>query len=221
MKKLTITMALLVSLVSLSSVAMANEGGCSIGANEALEKLTNGNNNYVEMQLKHPNQTKERRAELTKGQHPFAAVLSCSDSRVPTEIVFDQGLGDIFVIRNAGNVADEHVIGSVEYAIAHAGVKLVVVMGHDSCGAVGATIAHSTDSPSIISITKSIEPALKISKGQGCEFANNVAKNNAILTANKIIQSSPIVKEYIKEHGVKVVPAIYHLDSGKVEFLCK
>ena len=113
----------------------------NLSASDALEKLKEGNQRFIEFKQKHPDEDKKRRQEMLKGQHPFVVILSCSDSRVPPELIFDQGLGDIFEIRNAGNVLDEHVIGSIEYAIMHLGVKLVVIMGHQDCGAVGATLS--------------------------------------------------------------------------------
>src|SRR2546430_7064831 len=105
---------------------------------EAISKLKEGNGRYTSGNLQHPGQTTERRAELTKSQHPFAVIVSCSDSRVPPEIVFDQGLGDLFVLRVAGHVIDNHSLGSIEYAVDHLAVRLIVVLGHQSCGAVKA-----------------------------------------------------------------------------------
>ena len=96
---------------------------------------------FINNKLKHPDEDLKRRKEALKGQHPFAVILSCSDSRVPLEIIFDQGIGDIFEIKNAGNVLDDHVIGSIEYAVMHCGVKLVVIMGHQDCGAIAATLS--------------------------------------------------------------------------------
>ena len=105
---------------------------------EAISKLKEGNGRYAGGNLQHPGQTIERRVELAKSQHPFATIVSCSDSRVPPEIVFDQGLGDLFVVRVAGNVIDDHGLGSIEYSVDHLGVRLIVVLGHQSCGAVKA-----------------------------------------------------------------------------------
>lgn len=218
MKKFTMILISSLILASSSMPCFANEHN-GLPANEALEKLIVGNKHFVTTRMKHPDESKKRRAELEKGQHPFVAILSCSDSRVPPEIIFDQGLGDIFEIRNAGNVVDDHVIGSIEYAVVHAGVKLVVVMGHEDCGAVKATIGHSKESTYIESLTKAIEPAVKISKGDGSELATDTAKNNAKMAVENIINSDPIISEYVKCHGVKVIPALYHIHTGVVEFL--
>jgi len=169
--------------------------------------------------LKHPNQTKLRRDSLIKSQHPFAVVLTCSDSRVPAEIIFDQGLGDIFVIRNAGNVLDEHVIGSLEYAVEHIGTNLIVVMGHESCGAVGATMSDAKGSEYIESIKKSIQPAIAQAKKENNATAEGVSKDNAKLGVCDALKLSEVLQEAAKERGLKIIPAYYHLDTGKVEFL--
>lgn len=197
---------------------VANEATNNISAEEALSRLKEGNQRYVTMHLKHPDQTKKKREELTKGQHPFATILSCSDSRVPSEIIFDQGLGDLFIIRNAGNILDEHVIGSIEYAVYHCGLKLIVVMAHENCGAVAAALSHSYDSKYIESIVESIEPAIKISKGTGSELANNTAKNNAKLAVKNLLAQDIELTDYMKKNNVKVIPAFYSLTTGKVEF---
>src|SRR5208337_5150176 len=112
-------------------LGVASQHPASIGAGQALQQLLDGNSRYVEGNARRPNQTTERRTEVAGGQHPFAAILACSDSRVAPEIVFDQGLGDLFVVRLAGNVADPVVIESLDYAAKHLGTRLIVVMGHD------------------------------------------------------------------------------------------
>lgn len=219
MNKFVKVLSVFVALAMFQLYCLANEHSSGISAKDALSKLKSGNSRYVKMHLKHPNQTIKRRDELTKGQHPFVAILSCSDSRVPAEIIFDQGLGDIFVIRNAGNVLDDHVIGSIEYAVVHVGVKLIVVMGHESCGAVGAALAHNHESKYIESIVKSIEPAVEVSTGTGTALANDTAKNNAKLAVKSLLECNPELSAYIKEHNVMAIPAFYNLSTGKVEFL--
>lgn len=200
-------------------------GGCvfasevkGLSAQDAMNKLKTGNERFVKMKLRHPDESVERRQELAKGQHPFVAILSCSDSRVPTEIIFDQGLGDIFVIRNAGNVFDEHVLGSIEYAVEHLGVNLVVVLGHESCGAVAAAMGDAKATSGIESLKKSIEPAIALCNKQHACSPTDVAKANAKLDVKKILEDKDL-SECIKERSVKVVPAYYHVDSGVVEFL--
>ena len=167
--------------------------------------------------MKHPHEAKVYRETLIKGQHPFVAILSCSDSRVPSEIIFDQGLGDIFTIRNAGNVLDEHVIGSIEYAIEHLNVKLIVIIGHQECGAVDAAMKSNIETPAIESIKKSIKPAIEKCKKENNLSYENVIKTNVQMDINKL-KEDEIIKESFK-NGVKIVPAYYHIDTGKVDFL--
>ena len=190
-----------------------------LSAEDSFLKLKQGNEHFVQMHLKHPHTTKQRRTELTKAQHPFAVILTCSDSRVPAELIFDQGLGDIFVIKNAGNVLDEHVVGSIEYAVEHLGVKLIVIMGHESCGAVGATIQDTKGSQYIESIKKSICPALIEAKKENNASAENVSKINAKLGVENVLKLSQEMQEATCKNCVKIIPAYYHLDSGRVEFL--
>ena len=199
--------------------SLANEVK-NLSADEALKILKEGNLRFQNMKEKHPDQTNERRKELQNMQHPFAVVITCSDSRVPPSLIFDQGLGDIFEIRNAGNVLDNHVIGSVEYAVVHLGVKLVIVMGHENCGAVTATLNDVHESKFISSLINSIEPALKMyDENSNEDKLTSTVKNNALYVANNLIKSDKILNDYIKNKGLKILPAYYHLDSGKVEFL--
>lgn len=209
---------LMLVFIFVSQICYANEVS-NISADEALLKLKQGNEHFVKMRLKHPDETKKRREELLKGQHPFVAILSCSDSRVPSEIIFDQGLGDIFVIRNAGNVLDEHIEGSIEYAVMHLGIKLVVIMGHQDCGAVKATISGGKETPCIESLKKAIKPAFEKCKKENNISVENVVKTNAKMDVVELLEKDTYLNDYIQEHGVKVVPAYYHLDTGVVEFL--
>src|SRR5438552_5933688 len=164
-------------------------------------------------------QTAERRAELTKSQHPFAIIVSCSDSRVPPEIVFDQGLGDLFVIRVAGNVIDDHSLGSIEYAVDHLAVRLIVVLGHQRCGAVKAakdTIAAKTEAPGHIqSLVTAIQPAVEATaKG---DLKTTVEANVRNVT-QALRSSTPILKPKVDSGELKVVGAYYSLDTGAVAF---
>ena len=190
----------------------------NISADKALEKLIEGNKHFVEMKMEHPDCDKERRKEMINGQHPFAVVVSCSDSRVPLELIFDQGIGDIFEIKNAGNILDEHVIGSIEYAVVHLGVKLVVIMGHQDCGAVTAAVAHSKESKHIKSLVKTIEPAVKkAEKEKGC-LLDNAIRHNAKIGVKNLLEEDKVIKKYVKKHNVKIIPAYYNLETGKVDF---
>lgn len=214
MKKIILTA---IAILTLGNSVLATDVP-NLSTKEALNNLKIGNERFAKMKLNHPDESVARRLEMVKGQHPFAAVLSCSDSRVPTEIIFDQGLGDIFVIRNAGNVLDEHIMGSIEYAVEHLGVNLVVVMGHESCGAVAAAMGHSKETKAIESLKKAIEPAVNLCKKQNKGSYENIIKTHAILDVQKINEDEDL-KEYFKSHSVKVIPAYYHLNSGVVEFL--
>ena len=164
MKKITTTILLSLALLANTSLCFANETE-NISARKALKKLIEGNERFINSKLQHPDADLQTRKEALKGQHPFAVILSCSDSRVPLEIIFDQGIGDIFEIKNAGNVLDEHVIGSIEYAVMHCGVKLVLIMGHQDCGAIAATLSGVSETKYIQSLEDSILQ-LKIAKSK-------------------------------------------------------
>lgn len=213
MKKIILTLVIMLFATNVWASDASN-----LSADDALLKLKQGNERFVKFKMKHPDEYKARRTELVKAQHPFVAILSCSDSRVPTEIIFDQGLGDIFVIRNAGNVLDEHVLGSIEYAVEHVGVNLVVVLGHQSCGAVAAAMSGGKESPAIESLVKSIEPACDLCKKENKYSSENVIKTHAKLDVEDILNDEEL-NEFMQKHNVKIVPAYYDLSTGKVEFL--
>jgi carbonic anhydrase len=146
-------------------------------------------------------------------------VLTCADSRVPPVDVFDQGLGDVFVVRVAGNVINDQILGSIEYAVAHLHTPLVMVMGHSSCGAVSAVAQGVKLDGHIASLTPSIDAALKKTKGQQGHWANNAAKALAVSTAKKIAESEPIVADLVKDGRVLVVATYYDLETGEVTLL--
>jgi carbonic anhydrase len=187
---------------------------------EAASKLKEGNARYTSSNLQHPGQTTERRAELAKSQHPFATIVSCSDSRVPPEIVFDQGLGDLFVVRVAGNVIDDHGLGSIEYSVDHVGVRLIVVLGHQSCGAVKAareTIAAKSKAPGHIqSLVTAIQPAVDATAKGDLEAT---VKANVKDVVRALRSSTPILKAKVDSGDVRVIGGYYSLDTGAVTFL--
>lgn len=199
--------------------AFAADHVSNITAEEAFKKLKNGNERFVTMKLRHPGQTLERRIEGIVGQHPFAVILTCSDSRVAPEIIFDRGLGDLFEIRNAGNVLDDHVIGSIEYAVAHLGTPVVVIMGHQDCGAVKAAIQHIKESTHIRSLVNAITPAVKMASKQQGDLHDNASRNNVLLSVEKVKKSHPIIAKYVEEGKVQIVGAYYHIDTGVVEYI--
>ena len=176
---------------------------------QAINLLKEGNARFVSGELTPKDNYATLREQLTAGQHPFAVVLCCSDSRVAPEIIFDQKLGDLFVIRNAGNIVDEEVLGSIEYAVEHLETPLVVVMGHSSCGAVTATCQGGDLHGHIHDLAKRIKPSINTNY---CIDDN--AKQHA-KRMTKLIEEDEIVHHV----GAKVVAAFYNLESGKVEWL--
>ena len=222
MKKSIFSLSLLLALSFNNGAIFASHDIENLSAKEAIQKLKDGNKRFIKNQAQHPDESIERKKEMLKGQHPFVVILSCSDSRVPPELIFDQGLGDIFEIRNAGNVLNEHVIGSIEYAVMHCGVKLIVIMGHQDCGAIAATLSGVSETKYIQALEDSIKPAIEDCKKEGLEInSDNVVKAHVMQDINELLtQDSQLVK-YMKEHKVKIVPAYYHIDTGKVDFLKK
>lgn len=186
-------------------------------ADEVLNKLMEGNQRFVQFKQTYPNQNEARLKETAALQKPIAIIVGCSDSRVPPEIIFDQGIGDLFIIRNAGNVVDSFAIASIEYAVEHLGCKLIVVLGHERCGAVDATIkgGHLPGHPN--SLTNEIKPSIGSAKRITGDLLTNVIYSNTKRIAGQISASGELMKEFIEKKGVKVLPAYYDLDSGKVE----
>ncbi|HSJ01240.1 MAG: carbonic anhydrase [Verrucomicrobium sp.] len=187
---------------------------------EALARLKTGNEHFVSNKVEHPHQTVQWRTTLATGQHPFAIVLGCADSRTSPEVLFDQGLGDLFVVRVAGNVLSDELLGSIEYAVEHLGAPLIVVLGHERCGAVKAareTIAAHAEAPGHIqSLVKAIRPAVDATSNADAE---TTCKANVINVVHALQESGPFLKERVEAGKVKVVGAHYDLDTGAVEFL--
>lgn len=186
-----------------------------MNAQEALDRLADGNARFVADKLDGKLQNSVRRGELTGGQKPYAIVLSCADSRVVPELAFDTGLGEIFVIRVAGNIANTSSIASIEYAVAHLGTKLIVVLGHESCGAVTAAIAGGNNGYNLNHLLSHIEPA---KAEAGTDDVNTVVKKNAEMTAQELVDRSMIINDAMS-NGLYIIPAYYNLGSGAVEFL--
>jgi carbonic anhydrase len=196
----------------------------SIGdGEEVLLKLMSGNKLYVAGKVRHPHQGLARRAELANEQKPVAVILGCSDSRVPPEILFDQGLGDLFVVRVAGNVVDNAVAGSIEYAVGELGVPLIIVLGHEGCGAVKAAVdvvEKGGELPGQIeSIINSIKPAVEKVKGKHGNILENAINENVLMGVEKLKDSRPIIAKLVEKGRLKVVGANYELKSGIVRIL--
>src|SRR5215468_1195637 len=196
-------------------VIAADDSAPSVSADAALAKLKEGNARYVNSKVSSGKPTAARRAETAQGQHPFAAILGCADSRATPEIIFDQNIGDIFVDRNAGNLVDDHTLGTIEYGVEHLGVRLIVVLCHERCGAVQAAVASDTAPGHIQSLVRDIQPAVQAVKGKPGDQVHLAVAENARLMAEKI-RSKANLGDLAKD--VKIIPAVYDLDSGKVDF---
>ena len=183
--------------------------------NNALDRLKEGNKRFVQDKLDGKLQDSERKNSLTSGQSPYAIVLSCADSRVVPELAFDTGLGEIFVVRVAGNVANPSSIASIEYAVAHLGTKLILVMGHESCGAVAAAMAGGDNGPNLNHLLGFITPVVKAN--EGAEMPE-VVNENAKASASGLVENSAIIADAVQNTDVKIVSAYYNLSDGKVDF---
>jgi len=193
------------------------------GQDDVVGKLFSGNKSYCEDKPAPKNIGTERRQELTKGQHPFATVLTCSDSRVSPEYIFNQGLGDIFVVRVAGNVVEPTTLGSIEYAVEHLHTPLLVIMGHSQCGAVKAAVEATGElEGNIGAILKKIKPAADSAKkaGKGPEETMDIAIHENIKNTYKdIMANSKIISEHVHAGKLKVVGAEYYLGNGRAEII--
>ena len=190
---------------------------------DGLAMLLEGNARFREDHPAHPNQTLEKIKNLKKGQHPFAVVISCSDSRVPPELIFDQGLGDLFVIRNAGNIIGDYELGSVEYAVEHLHAPLVIVLGHTQCGAIGAYIEHKKDSipnhiQKIVDYIKSEPEEVAIAENAH-EYYPLAVKANVLHGVHVLQNSEPVLAELAHNGQLLIVGALFDLETGKVTLI--
>ena len=213
------------NILSFNTSVQTPKTQAELSPNDALEILKAGNKRFVNNQRAARHLTSQMEATTT-GQYPFATVLSCIDSRVPAEHVFDQGIGDIFSVRIAGNFVNEDILGSMEFATKLAGTKLLVILGHTACGAIkgacdNAKLGNLTGmldklQPAVKAVTSPSEPAKRTSKN--LDFVNDVVSKNVELTIDNIMKNSPVMAEMVKEGSLKVVGAIYDLATGKVKF---
>jgi carbonic anhydrase len=225
MKKTACSLLTLWCLAALAALAWASGAGPGISADEALKMLQEGNARYLEGKARHPRQDAVRRA-LTHGQgeHPFAAVLACADSRAPVEIIFDQGIGDLFTVRVAGNVAAGEALGSLEYAVDQLRTPLVVVLGHSQCGAVAAVLEKAKLPANLAALVEPIKPAaakaLEDHPGAAKEVVIEAAvKGNVFQAMEDTLQQSQLIKGAVKAGKTRLVGALYELDTGKVQWL--
>jgi carbonic anhydrase len=185
---------------------------------KALDRLKAGNVRFAADKSDPKNVGKERREELAKGQHPFAIVLTCADSRVTPEMVFDTGLGELFVLRVAGNVTDPAILGSIEFAVQELRVPLIVVMGHESCGAVKAAIDGGPLEGNLNTLIKMVDPGKDLPKDAKAALAGGI-KNNVQRQAQLLTEKSKVIKEMAESKRVGIASAVYALDTGKVDWL--
>ncbi len=211
-------LAAIATTLAIARVASAAEHGAGVAPGEALRMILEGNQRFVAGKMERPNQTPARRDQIAKGQHPFAAVLACSDSRTAPEILLDRGLGDIFVVRVAGNVADQVVIDSLDYSVAHLGVRLVMILGHRRCGAVIAAVEGHEAEGDVGPMLSELRPAVKAAKKMpGDPIENAVRANVELVVAN--LAKSKELSPMVKSGELEIVGAIYDLDGGKIEML--
>ena len=185
--------------------------------NDALTELKSGNKRFVDGRLINTNY-KEQIENTKSDQHPHSLILSCLDSRVPPEIIFDQGIGNIFVARVAGNIEDPNILGSMEFATKVKGTKLIVVMGHNKCGAVKGAIDNA-ELGNLTQLVNQIKPAITGDKSNTDLMLDETAKTNVKMTINDILKNSPVINELVKAGSVKILGAFYDLTSGKVSFI--
>lgn len=188
----------------------------SVTPETALKRLMAGNHRYAAGHTIHPNQSKERQLEVEAGQAPFAVVLGCADSRVPPEVIFDQGLGDLFVIRVAGNVTDNEITASMEYAVEHLHTSLIMVLGHEKCGAVTASMKGGEAPGHLPSIVGHLRIAVEEAKAMPGDAVSNCVRVNVQHVVRELRDSEPILKELVAAGKVKIVGARYDLHTGKV-----
>jgi carbonic anhydrase len=197
--------------------------GTSLTPDQVLQQLLDGNQRYMQSASTHPNLSAEGRTALATGQAPIAVVLSCIDSRVPPEIVFDQGLGNLLVGRTGGNVVDDTQLGGIEFGITQYSTPLVVLMGHQRCGAVAAaveTLTTGAQAPGHIqSLVTALEPAVIFAGEQAGDPVENTIRANIRLGAGRLRDSHPIIAEAVASGAVKVVGMYYSLDTGAVEVI--
>ena len=214
----------LAAVVAVPLVVLAHPPGSkkpATTAEEALKELKSGNLRFVKGKSTHENQSMTRVKEVVAGQKPEAIILGCADSRVPPEVIFDEGIGDLFVVRVAGNVSEPATTGSIEYAAEHLHVPLVVVLGHHKCGAVKATAeAHGPVEGNIGEIVKELQPAVAAAKANPGKrgLVDDAVHENAKLVAGQLVSESKVLEHLVHEGKVKIVTAVYDLETGRVEW---
>lgn len=187
-------------------------------AAQALQQLLDGNRRFMLGNATHPRQTAEDRGRVARDPHPFAAILACADSRVPPEVVFDQGLGDLFVVRVAGNVVNDAVLGSLEYAVERFAIPLIIVLGHQECAAVAATIDGARVGH-VGHLVDSILPAVTQARMQSGDLLDNAVTANIHMGVRQVCAAGPLLSRMVAARQLRVIGARYALTSGAVDLL--
>lgn len=216
---MTLFRRLLLFVSAAVCASLPTRGADGPGPDSALQLLKQGNYRFANGIALRPDQTIARREEIAGSEHPFAVVLACSDSRIPPELYFDQGLGDLFVIRNAGHVVDDHVLGSIEYAVESLHARLIVVLGHQRCGAIAAAAGARRAPGHIGSLLTAIEPDIEQALQQPDDRLGHAAQAHARATVAAILHDSTLLRQRAASGEIRIIAAFASLDSGQVEFL--
>ncbi len=210
-----------------SNIAFSSASEVGVGAikpEKALQQLIDGNERFAAGKNSYPRNNEARREETTKnGQHPIAAIVSCSDSRVPLEFIFDQGIGDIFAVRIAGNIIGVNETGSIEYGVEHLGIPLIVVLGHTKCGAVTATVENAKVEGNVLNLVKSISPAVERARKKspeikGVDLVPSAIEENVLQSINSLEKNAKI-KNLEKEGKLMIVGGVYGIETGRIKWL--
>lgn len=202
--------------ISTSQLMAADHAAASVSPDAALAKLKSGNARFARSVISAGKPTAKRRAATAETQHPFAIVVGCADSRTSPELIFDQNIGDLFVIRTAGNLVDDYALGSIEYAVAHLGTRLIVVLGHERCGAVKAAVESGSAPGHVGDLVHDIRPAVKAVHNHPGDMLENAVDENTARVAAKIHRKAELGAAATE---VRIVKGHYDLDTGKVAWL--
>lgn len=202
-----------------AAIAQEADSSQPVSPDEALHRLMDGNKRFVEGKPINPNQSRDRLLETTAGQFPYAAIIGCSDSRVPTEVVFDQGVGDLFVVRVAGNVASGAAIGSLEFSSALLGSQLILVLGHQKCGAVIAAIENQPLIGRLGVFVEEIKPAIEEVRSESGDIEQDSIIANIRYQVEELGENSTVLSGLVKEGKLKIVGGLYNISTGKVTLL--
>jgi carbonic anhydrase len=210
-----------------SRILLAADAQSAVTPDEARQLLTAGNERFASGKPERPNSGLDRvRSTGKNGQTPFATILSCADSRVPVETVFDRGVGDLFVVRVAGNVADRDVLASMEYATEHLGTRLIVVMGHTHCGAVKAAVDNAQLDGNLPALVDQIQPAVQIVRqkhpdSSGKKLLEQSIEENVRVQIEQVAAKSPPLRRMLEKHEIEITGAVYDIETGRVKWLDK